>query len=106
MTRFIACFAVATLVGGCGTIPIAAKDDTDVVPGLAVEKATKSSSETHTQAASTPGFCAKEHVVVPVNRRHLAIGACVATVIKSIRFKPPLIGCEVISDYPFVFKLQ
>jgi len=31
------------------------------------------------------------------------LGACVAKVIKSIRFRPPLIGCEVISDYPFVF---
>ena len=32
------------------------------------------------------------------------VGACVARVIKSIRFSPPLIGCEDISDYPFVFQ--
>jgi len=31
---------------------------------------------------------------------------CVTTVIKSIRFRPPLIGCEVIADYPFVFKAE
>ena len=34
------------------------------------------------------------------------VGACVAAVIKSIRFRPPLIGCGDISDYPFVFKLK
>ena len=34
------------------------------------------------------------------------LGACVAKVIKSIRFQPPLIGCEVVSDYPFVFHLE
>ena len=73
MTRFIACFAVATLVGGCGTVSIAAKD------GRVTQVATSGLKD---------------------------VGACVATVIKSIRFKPPLIGCEVISDYPFVFKLQ
>ena len=147
MTRFIACFAAATLLGGCGTISIAAKDDADVVSALAVEKTTKSRGKTHTKAATSPGFCPKEHVVVPVERRHVAIGACyeeqlknhpklagrvdvtwtigkdgrvtqvategledvgacVAKVIKSIRFRPPLIGCEIISDYPFVFKLE
>ena len=147
MTRFIAFFAVATLLGGCGTISTATKDDTDVVSGLPVEKATKSSGKTHTKAATSPGFCAKEDVQRPVNLRagdiracyeeqlkhrpNLSgrvevtwtigkdgrvsevattglkeVGACVATVIKSIRFRPPEIGCELISDYPFVFQLE
>ena len=33
------------------------------------------------------------------------VGACVANVIRSIRFRPPLIGCERISRYPFLFEL-
>ena len=133
MTRFIAFFTVATLLGGCGTTSVA------------VENATKSSGTTHIR--TTRGFYAKEDVVRPVNLRARDIracyeeqlihhpkltgrvdatwtigkdgrvtevattglekvGACVATVIKSIRFRPPYGVCEVISDYPFVFKLR
>jgi len=31
------------------------------------------------------------------------VGACVAEVIKSIRFPPPLVGCEIVGCFPFVF---
>jgi hypothetical protein len=146
MTRFIAFFAVATLLGGCATISTATKDDADVVSGLPVEGATKRSDKAHVKAATSLGFCAREDVERPVqlragdiracyeeqlkHRPNLSgrveatwtigkdgraskvvttglkeVGACVATVIKSIRFRPPEIGCELISQYPFVFEL-
>lgn len=141
VTRLIAFFAVATLVGGCGATSSTAWEDSDGGP---VQRGTERSVETHAEAASVSGFCDKYEVVLPVRRRAGDIGACyeerlkdhprlsgrveatwtlgkdgrvssvattgpeqlgacVATVIKSIRFRPPGIGCEVISRYPFVF---
>jgi len=147
MGRFIALIAAATLLGGCGAVSNAAKDDATVVSGDPIEKEPKGRATIPTRAATLPGFCAKEDVERPVRGRvgdiracyeaqltHRPrlegrvdvmwtigkdgrvvkvattglkeVGACVATVIKSIRFRPPEIGCEVVSNYPFVFALE
>jgi len=34
------------------------------------------------------------------------LGACIAEVIRDIRFVPPNVGCEVVSRYPFVFGVR
>jgi hypothetical protein len=148
MTRFIAFLTAATLLAGCGTTKaISTKDDSDMVPGLAVENAIKSSEKPPVNTSRSRGFCAKEWVERPVEARvedfracyeeelkaHpklsgrvdaswtigkdgrvvkvattglKEVGACIAAVIKSIRFRPPLIGCEDVSRFPFVFKLD
>ena len=74
MTRLIAFFAVATLLGGCVTTSNVAKDHSDVVSGGPIKNAPTSSGTPPTRA--TPGFYAKEDVVRPVNLRVADIQAC------------------------------
>jgi len=72
MERFIAFITVATLLGGCGTTSIPAKDDSAVTSGLPV----KSCGPPEARPANIRAFCPKGALEEPVQLRSEDIRAC------------------------------